>query len=158
MQIHPNQENCAALDRLDRYYLSNLFGNPIDTTIAAASLIFGGVMEQLPLLNVCLVHGGGTLPYVLGQLLHGYTNIQAARTISKTPAHLFSLLLLRYSRPRSISLRFLRELVGSERLLLGAIIPTTTQGNRIPLVSSIPADLEKAKMSLGKPRPNFWGS
>src|SRR5205814_175765 len=37
VQLHPHQ--VAAQDRLRRHYLSNLVGNPVDTTIAAASLI-----------------------------------------------------------------------------------------------------------------------
>ena len=41
MFIHPN--NVAGADRLKSYYLGNLIGNPLDTTIAAACLIFGGV-------------------------------------------------------------------------------------------------------------------
>jgi aminocarboxymuconate-semialdehyde decarboxylase len=44
--IHPN--NVAGADRLKKYYLNNLIGNPLDTTIAAASLVFGGVIERLP--------------------------------------------------------------------------------------------------------------
>ena len=41
MFIHPN--NVAGADRLKSYYLNNLIGNPLDTTIAAACLMFGGV-------------------------------------------------------------------------------------------------------------------
>src|SRR5262249_4573757 len=50
MMIHP--ANVAGADRLRSYYLANLIGNPLDTTIAAACLVFGGVMERHPKLNV----------------------------------------------------------------------------------------------------------
>jgi len=43
-------------------------GNPTDTTIAAASLIFGGVLDRFPDLQVVLVHGGGFLPYQAARL------------------------------------------------------------------------------------------
>ena len=33
--VHPN--NVAGIDRMKKYYLNNLIGNPVDTTIAAAS-------------------------------------------------------------------------------------------------------------------------
>src|SRR5580698_5848333 len=46
MVIHPG--NVAGADRLRSYYLGNLIGNPLDTTIAAACLIFGGVLERYP--------------------------------------------------------------------------------------------------------------
>ena len=46
MMIHPG--NVAGADRLRSYYLGNLIGNPLDTTIAGACLIFGGVLERHP--------------------------------------------------------------------------------------------------------------
>ena len=70
MLIHPN--NVAGVDRLRSYYLNNLIGNPLDTTIAAACLVFGGVMERHPKLNVLLVHGGGFVPYQAGRWAHGW--------------------------------------------------------------------------------------
>src|SRR5882724_4462510 len=68
--IHP--VNVGAADRLGSYYLNNLIGNPLDTTIAAACLVFGGVLERHPGLRVCLVHGGGFVPYQAGRWAHGW--------------------------------------------------------------------------------------
>ena len=70
MLIHPN--NVAGADRLRNYYLTNLIGNPLDTTIAAASLVFGGVMERYPNIKICLAHGGGFTPYQAGRWVHGW--------------------------------------------------------------------------------------
>jgi aminocarboxymuconate-semialdehyde decarboxylase len=133
VQIHPNQENCAGLDRLGRYYLSNLIGNPMDTAIAAASLIFGGVMETLPGLNICLVHGGGALPYVLGRLSHGYQNVEAAHTISMPPAHYFRSFYFDTVVHDPSALRFLCDLVGADRLLLGSDYPYDNSGEPDPV-------------------------
>src|SRR5262249_51987989 len=57
--------------RLAPFYLRNTLGNPFDTAVAAAHLIFGGVLDRLPKLEVCLPHGGGALPYLAGRLEHG---------------------------------------------------------------------------------------
>jgi aminocarboxymuconate-semialdehyde decarboxylase len=70
MMIHPG--NVAGADRLRSYYLGNLIGNPLDTTIAAACLIFGGVLERYPTLNFVMVHGGGFIPYQGGRWVHGW--------------------------------------------------------------------------------------
>ena len=70
MFIHPN--NIAGADRLKSYYLANLIGNPLDTTIAAASLVFGGVMDRYPKLKVMLAHGGGFTPYQAARWEHGW--------------------------------------------------------------------------------------
>src|SRR5262249_49276168 len=59
--LHPI--NVAGADRLSSYYLTNLIGNPLDTTIAAACLVFSGVLERYPTLKICLAHGGGFVPY-----------------------------------------------------------------------------------------------
>jgi aminocarboxymuconate-semialdehyde decarboxylase len=56
MFIHP--VHVAGADRLMSYYLRNFIGNPLDTTIAAACLYFGGVMVRHPKLKVLLAHGG----------------------------------------------------------------------------------------------------
>ena len=80
VQLHPHR--VAAADRLNRYYMNNLVGNPMDTAIAAASLILGGVLERYPSLNICLVHGGGALPYLLGRVVHGHGAVAAAQTLS----------------------------------------------------------------------------
>jgi aminocarboxymuconate-semialdehyde decarboxylase len=70
MMIHPG--NVAGADRLRSYYLNNLIGNPLDTTIAGACLIFGGVLERYPKLNFVMVHGGGFIPYQGGRWVHGW--------------------------------------------------------------------------------------
>jgi len=40
--------------RVSGYHLHNLIGNPTDTTVAAMRLIFGGVLDRFPRLQVCL--------------------------------------------------------------------------------------------------------
>src|SRR5262249_56933067 len=54
--------------RLATYYLTNLLGNPFESGIAAAHLIFGGVLDRLPKLVVCLPHSGGAFPRLVGPL------------------------------------------------------------------------------------------
>jgi aminocarboxymuconate-semialdehyde decarboxylase len=68
--VHPHAG--AAGERLGSYYLKNLVGLPFETTVAGASLVFGGVLERHPGLKVCLSHGGGFLPYQAGRLRHGH--------------------------------------------------------------------------------------
>ena len=70
MFVHP--DNVAGADRLRSYYLRNLIGNPLDTTIAAACLYFGGVLDRHPKLKVMLAHGGGFTPYQAARWEHGW--------------------------------------------------------------------------------------
>ena len=67
--LHP--VDTIGRDRTARYYLKNLLGNPYDTGVAAAHLIFGGVMDAFPKLEVNLPHAGGAFPWLIGRLDHG---------------------------------------------------------------------------------------
>ena len=67
--LHP--VDTIGRERTTRFYLRNLLGNPYDTGVAAASLIFGGVMDAFPKLEVNLPHAGGTFPWLIGRLDHG---------------------------------------------------------------------------------------
>ena len=72
--------------RLARYYLSNIVGNPLDTTIALSQLIFGGVLERHPRLKIVAAHGGGYLPSYLPRSDHGFEVRPEARTIPQPPS------------------------------------------------------------------------
>jgi aminocarboxymuconate-semialdehyde decarboxylase len=122
MLIHPN--NVAGVDRLRSYYLNNLIGNPLDTTIAAACLVFGGVMERHPKLNVLLVHGGGFVPYQAGRWAHGWhvrpepkVNVKASPEPWIDRFYYDTIL---HARPQ---LEFLVGSAGPSRVLLGSDYP-----------------------------------
>ena len=83
MGLHPFNVNGA--ERLKPYYLTNLLGNPYDTGIAAAHLIFGGVLDRLPKLQVILPHAGGTFPLVWGRLQRGQKVRPEANKAAKKP-------------------------------------------------------------------------
>ncbi|GAA3713756.1 amidohydrolase family protein [Nonomuraea antimicrobica] len=84
--LHPNER--LGDERLARHRLANLVGNPVDTTVAVAQLIFGGVLERLPELRVCLVHGGGALPFLIGRWVHGAEALGVGRITRSPDAYL----------------------------------------------------------------------
>ena len=47
-------------------------GMPAETATAIVSLLMGGVLERFPKLRVCFAHGGGSFPYTVGRIEHGY--------------------------------------------------------------------------------------
>src|SRR5438105_668149 len=75
--IHPFE--AAPTGALARFFLGNLAGNLYDTGLAAALLIYGGVLERHPQLRVVLYHAGGTLPIILGRLDMGYRLVPECR-------------------------------------------------------------------------------
>ena len=68
--IHPWQ--MMGFDSMKKYWLPWLVGMPAETSRAACSLIFGGVLERLPELRVCFSHAGGSFLPTLGRIEHGF--------------------------------------------------------------------------------------
>jgi aminocarboxymuconate-semialdehyde decarboxylase len=59
-------------ERLMDYYLTNVVGNPLESTLAVTRIIHGGVLEELPGLKLCVVHGGGYLPFYASRMDHAW--------------------------------------------------------------------------------------
>ena len=122
MFIHPN--NVAGAERLKSYYLVNLIGNPLDTTIAAACLVFGGVLDRHPRLKVCLAHAGGFMPYQAGRWIHGWrVRPEPKKNIPKEPATIVGRFLYDTIAHSDESLAFLIERAGAARVMLGSDYP-----------------------------------
>ncbi|HKA42490.1 MAG TPA: amidohydrolase family protein [Burkholderiales bacterium] len=58
--------------RLTRHFLTNVIGNPLDTTVALAHIVFGGVLERHPGLKFVAAHGGGFLAHYPARMDHAY--------------------------------------------------------------------------------------
>lgn len=105
------------------YYLTNLIGNPLDTTLGAASLIFGGILDRHPKLRILLAHGGGYLPYQIGRLDHGYDVRKESRTCEQKPSAYLPRLFYDSITFNSHSLSFLIQMVGDKQVVLGTDYP-----------------------------------
>jgi len=66
--LHPSE---SPDPRMGPFYFSNLVGNPFETTLAAAQLIFGDIPSRFPALKVILAHGGGTSAALIGRWQRG---------------------------------------------------------------------------------------
>lgn len=69
--VHPSplgSEGPPDDPRLRRFDLDLLFGFARDETLAVAALVFGGVLQRHPALDVCVSHGGGAAAFLAGRL------------------------------------------------------------------------------------------
>jgi aminocarboxymuconate-semialdehyde decarboxylase len=120
--VHP--VHVAGIDRQRDYYLKNIIGNPLDTTIAAACLIFGGVLERWPGLKVCLSHGGGFVPYQAGRFMHGWrVRDEGKKRLKGSPQEGLDRLIYDSILHAEGPLRFLIEQAGADRVVLGSDYP-----------------------------------
>ncbi|TMR41011.1 amidohydrolase family protein [Actinomadura geliboluensis] len=118
--VHPSRASAPA--RLRDFYLVQLLGYPAETALAAARLIFGGVLDRHdPVL--CLVHGGGCLPALAPRLALGWERKKEARTVPRSPREYLRRLYFDTAVFDGTALRRLIEDVGHERVLLGTDLP-----------------------------------
>jgi aminocarboxymuconate-semialdehyde decarboxylase len=122
VQIHPVPGIGGPTNR--EYYLWNAYANPAETALTAAHMIMSGLLEEHPHLKICLVHGGGHLPYQIGRLDRAYEmRAEARQKISAPPsAYLkkFYFDTITHSGP---ALSYLIDLVGVGQVMLGSDYP-----------------------------------
>src|SRR5665811_1807370 len=121
--IHPDQVLPGR--EKPRYVLGNFVGNAAETTIAAAHLVFGGVLERHPDLRVCLVHGGGYAPYQAARMDHGYQAEPRLvdKRLSRTPSDYLRMLYYDTVTHSPEVMRFLLDFAGPEHVVLGSDYP-----------------------------------
>jgi aminocarboxymuconate-semialdehyde decarboxylase len=122
--VHPTVVGEAARGRMSNYHLSNVIGNPLDSSLAIGNLIFGGHLERWPTLKICFSHGGGFVPYQIGRFDHAYkVRPEAQRAIPRPPSEYFKQLYFDTITHSVDALCYLAEVVGPSQLLLGTDFP-----------------------------------
>jgi aminocarboxymuconate-semialdehyde decarboxylase len=142
--VHPNQ--VVGADRMKEFNLANLIGNPTDTSLAFAKLIFSGVLERYPRLRFLLAHAGGFLPYTWGRLDRGY-RIQDSTTakIPKAPGEYIKLLHFDTITHSTMALEYLVANFGAEHVVLGSDYPYD-MGDPEPVASLRAARIDDANL------------
>lgn len=111
-------------ERLSEHYLNNIIGNPLESTIALSHLIFGGVLDDLPRLKLCVVHGGGYLSGYWGRMDHAWRAREDCRLhISRPPSSYLRQVWFDTLVFDSLQLDALIASHGSDRLCLGSDYP-----------------------------------
>jgi aminocarboxymuconate-semialdehyde decarboxylase len=116
--LHPVAP-CGGTDRLANYHMRNVVGNPHESAIGAACLIFGGVLDAFPGLKILLPHAGGSFPWLVGRWDNGVKRRPELAHV-KQPASAY----LRRFHYDTIShdaqlIRYLVDKIGADRFVLG---------------------------------------
>ena len=141
--VHPGM-TLLGRERLQKHYFPLIVGNPLETAVAIASLVYGGVLERWPGLRFCFAHGGGAFPFILGRIDHGWRVRPEGPAAIPRPPNEYARLLYFDSLTHSPSaLGFLVSTFGPERVLLGSDYPFD-MGSEDPLADLGQANLPEA--------------
>jgi aminocarboxymuconate-semialdehyde decarboxylase len=106
--------------------LTNVIGNPLETTIALSHLIFDGTLDRFPGLKICSAHGGGYLPSYADRSDHGCLTFPAQCNKAALKKHPTEYLRQLYFDSLVFSPEALRHLVaqcGSSQIVMGTDYP-----------------------------------
>lgn len=121
--VHP--WDMMGRESMPKYWLPWLVGMPAEQSRAACCLILGGVLERLPELRVCLAHGGGSFPYTIGRIEHGFRMRPdlVATDNARSPREYFDRLFFDSCVHDPQALRYLVDVAGIDRVMLGTDYP-----------------------------------
>jgi aminocarboxymuconate-semialdehyde decarboxylase len=132
-------------DRMPKYWLPWLVGMPAETSLAICSMIFGGVFERFKNLRVCFAHGGGSFPFTLGRIVHGFNvrpDLVAIRNDISPRDYLGSFFLDSLVLDE-MALEYIIQLIGEDNIILGSDYP-------FPLGEHEPGKLVETMFELNK--------
>ncbi len=122
VMLHPN--GFTGGERFRKYYLTNVIGNPLDTTVALTKIIHGGVLEDHPGLKLVAVHGGGYLPFYSSRMDHAYAERPEGRHhITRPPSTYLKQIYVDCLVFDAPHLEFLVQQMGADHVVIGTDYP-----------------------------------
>jgi aminocarboxymuconate-semialdehyde decarboxylase len=131
-------------DKMQKYWLPWLVGMPAETSRAICSMIFGGVFEKFPKLRVAFAHGGGSFPFTIGRIEHGFDvrpDLVAVDNASSPKEYVGKFWVDSLVHDKN-AFQYLIEVIGEDKICLGSDYP-------FPLGEHPPGRLIE-KMKLGR--------
>ena len=131
LHIHPTSP--VGVEAMTEYWLMPLVGFPFDTTLAAAKLVFSGVVDRHPNIRWVLTHMGGAIPYLAERLDRGYRAFADCRAhTSRPPSETLKQCYFDTVNFNPSAMRLALEFAGEDHLLAGSDYPH--QIGSIPLM------------------------
>ncbi len=115
--LHPMMINN---ERMKQFYLVNICGNPFETALAACHLIFGGVLDAFPKLEISLPHAGGALPILRGRMDRGFVIRAECKHLPRPPSEYLKRFIYDTISYNEDILEYLVKLVGIDRIMMGS--------------------------------------
>jgi aminocarboxymuconate-semialdehyde decarboxylase len=150
--IHPQSTPDLAKRFKGNGWLSNVIGNPLDTTIALQHLIFEGTLDKFPRLKVCAAHGGGYLPSYAPRSDHGCfispQNCDPSIVLKKKPTEYLNQLYFDALVFTPEALRHLVAQVGASQVVIGTDHPIPWEEHPVDHIMATASLSDKQKAAI----------
>jgi aminocarboxymuconate-semialdehyde decarboxylase len=147
-------------DQMQRYWLPWLVGMPAETARAISSMIFGGVFTKFPKLKVAFAHGGGSFPFTIGRIEHGFLVRPDLCAIDneENPKNYLGKFWIDALVHDPKALTYIIDTMGADKICMGSDYPFPL-GEHHPgqLIESMPFDKQLKEQLLYKNALNWLG-
>ncbi|OFV95050.1 MAG: hypothetical protein A3H28_17015 [Acidobacteria bacterium RIFCSPLOWO2_02_FULL_61_28] len=150
--IHPNGFPEGQRRFQGNGWLTNVIGNPLETTVALSHLIFEGTLDRFPGLKICAAHGGGFLPSYSGRSDRCFLpNPDLCKPVRKKPSEYLKQLYFDSMVFTGEGLRHLAAEVGASQIVLGTDFPFEWESGAVDHILNTPTltDSEREAMLGG---------
>jgi aminocarboxymuconate-semialdehyde decarboxylase len=121
--VHP--WDMMGQEKMPKYFLPWLVGMPAETSLAICSMVFGGVFDRYPKLRVMFAHGGGSFPFTIGRISHGWhcrPDLCDVNKINDPYAYIGKFWVDGITHNQD-ALRFLIKVMGEKKIMYGTDYP-----------------------------------
>ena len=121
--VHPTIWEKAADARLPRYHFWNSFGAPLESSLAAMSIAYSGLLDRHPDLRIMFTQGGGWIHFGVGRLNLRYLQREDARPMARAPAEYLARMYFDCLVHDPRAARHLINMIGADRIVIGTDNP-----------------------------------
>ncbi len=136
LHIHPTAP--VGVEAMTQYWLMPMVGFLMDTTLAAAHLVYAGVPERYPRISWVLSHLGGAVPFIAERFDRGFRAFKECRAkIDRPPSEYLKRFYYDTVNFDPHALRLAIEFAGADHILAGSDYPH--------MIGSIPSMLSSLR-------------
>ena len=130
--------------------LTNVIGNPLETTICLSHLIMEGTFDKFPKLKICAAHGGGFLPSYDGRLDQGCGVFpqECTKKLKKQPSEYLKQIYVDTIVFNPEALRHLIAVMGAGQLALGTDFPFPWATTPVDDVMALPGLSDSDRIAI----------
>ena len=148
--VHPTIWDKAGEERMPRYYFWNSFGAPLESSLAAMSIVYSGLLDRHPDARIMFTQGGGWIHFGVGRFNLRYLQREDARPMKQPPVNYLSRLYFDCLVHDDDSLELLKKRAGADHIFIGTDHPAggNIVGGAVPWIKKCKflSDAEKERV------------